>query len=115
MAFKKSAISRKSKSIKKKRAPKKVTESKESPWHVYLLECRDKTFYCGIASNLQRRIKQHNGSPKGAKYTSTRRPVRLVWHTDVLNRSIASKEEIRIKRLSRAQKKALIKNYAPVQ
>ena len=107
----------KTKAIKKRSRPSKKGPAKKraqsSHWNVYLLECSDRSYYCGIASDLDRRIKQHNGSPQGAKYTRTRRPVKLVWHTQVPNRSVASKEEIRIKRLNRAQKKALIKSGTP--
>lgn len=71
-------------------------------WHVYLLRCRDGSLYCGIAKDLERRVKEHNGSKKGAKYTSCRRPVELVWHKDVADRSVASREELRIKKLSKA-------------
>jgi len=71
-------------------------------WHVYLLQCNDKSIYCGIAKDLDRRVKEHNNSVKGAKYTRCRRPVKLVWHKDVADRSIASKEELRIKKLSKA-------------
>ena len=80
-------------------------------WHVYLLECKDGTFYCGISLDVERRLKEHNTSPKGAKYTRARRPVKLVWHKNVKDRSIASKEELRIKKLSRQQKLTLIRSY----
>ncbi|TNV83607.1 hypothetical protein FGO68_gene3852 [Halteria grandinella] len=80
-------------------------------WHVYLLRCNDGSFYCGICTNLERRVKEHNTSLKGAKYTRARRPVELVWHRDdMANRSVASKEEYRIKHLTRLQKVALIKS-----
>jgi putative endonuclease len=80
-------------------------------WHVYLLECNDGSLYCGISKDLKRRLKEHNGSPKGAKYTRCRRPVKLVWHKDVKDRSIASREELRIKKLSKSQKWALVRAY----
>lgn len=48
-------------------------------WKVYLLECADGTYYCGAAKHLDRRLAQHNGlRPGGAKYTRTRRPVKLL-------------------------------------
>lgn len=73
-------------------------------WYVYILECRDGTFYAGVTNDLDRRVAEHNGSPLGAKYTAGRRPVRLVYSREFEDRSAASKEEARIKRLSRAEK-----------
>ena len=73
-------------------------------YFIYILECSDKTLYTGITTNLDRRIKEHNDSKLGAKYTKTRRPVKLVYSKTFKNRSDASKEEARIKKLSRQQK-----------
>lgn len=73
-------------------------------WHVYILECRDETFYTGITTDLKRRIEEHNCSDLGAKYTKARRPVKLIWSQNFKNRSLASIEENRIKRLSREKK-----------
>lgn len=51
----------------------------DSTWLVYLLECADGTLYCGITTNMERRLRQHNGqAPGGARYTQGRRPVRLL-------------------------------------
>ena len=79
-------------------------------WFVYLLECADKSLYCGITTSLNRRVDEHNTSKKGAKYTRYRRPVRLVWSKSLNSRSEASKEEARIKKLSRKEKINLIQN-----
>ena len=50
-----------------------------SAWLVYLLECADGSLYCGITTNMNRRLHQHNGQlPGGARYTRGRRPVRLL-------------------------------------
>jgi len=76
--------------------------------YVYILECADKTFYTGYTPNLSRRVKLHN-SAKGAKYTRTRLPVKLVWHKKYKYFKVAFLEELRIKRLSRKQKETLIK------
>ncbi len=46
--------------------------------HVYMLRCADGTYYVGSTRNLDHRMRQH-GSGRGAKYTSTRMPVELVW------------------------------------
>jgi putative endonuclease len=78
-------------------------------YHVYILKCSDKTFYTGITTNLEKRFKEHNSSQLGAKYTRGRRPVKLVYSIKKRNRSTATKEEYRIKKLSRADKINLIK------
>jgi len=76
----------------------------EKMYYLYILECSDGTLYTGITADLDRRIKEHNSSEFGAKYTSTRRPVKLVYSKKFSNRSRASKEEARIKKLTRAEK-----------
>lgn len=79
--------------------------------------CRDKTLYTGITNDLERRLKQHNYSAQGAKYTSARRPVRCVYKEIQPNISLAMKREIEIKRFPKKKKLALIrskwKNYGP--
>jgi len=79
-------------------------------WHVYIVRCADQTLYTGIAKDLERRIKEHNTSDLGSKYIKPRRPVELAYAKTFPDRSKASKEESRIKKLSRQQKLLLIKN-----
>jgi putative endonuclease len=78
-------------------------------WYCYILECSDGTLYTGITTNIENRINTHN-SGKGAKYTRTRTPVILKWSCEFINRSEASKEEFRIKKLSRVEKLKIIEN-----
>jgi len=74
-----------------------------------MVQCADETLYTGIATELERRIEEHNGSDKGAKYTRVRRPVRLVYSEKFPDRSSASKREYEIKKkMSRAEKLKLI-------
>lgn len=73
-------------------------------YFVYILQCSDNSFYTGITTNLDRRIKEHNTSKVGAKYTKARRPVKLIYSKQFNNRSEASIEEARIKKLSRIEK-----------
>lgn len=78
-------------------------------WIVYLLECADKTLYCGITNNLNKRLRQHKGEmPGGAKYTRSRNPLKLVYQEEVETRSCALKREIAIKKMSRIEKLSLI-------
>ncbi len=77
-------------------------------YHVYLLECSDGALYTGITVDLERRVREHNSSSLGAKYTRARRPVKLVFSKKFKNRSLATKEEMRIKGLKRIEKIKLI-------
>lgn len=79
-------------------------------WCVYLLRCADGTLYTGVARDLSRRLRQHNGElAGGAAYTRGRRPVSLLWSEGCADRSSAQQREAAIKALSRAQKLALIR------
>lgn len=64
-----------------KKPVKRAYKHAECTWNVYLLLCKDGSLYTGICKILERRLKEHNTSVKGAKYTRCRRPVKLVWHT----------------------------------
>ena len=77
-------------------------------YFVYILECADGTYYCGITNDLNKRVRSHNGDSVGAKYTRGRRPVKLVYSETLKDKSTALKREIEIKALSRTMKKALI-------
>jgi putative endonuclease len=77
-------------------------------WQVYILKCSDGTLYAGVTTDLERRVAEHNSCRLGAKYTSGRRPVELVYHQSFSDRSLASKEEVRIKKMSRDEKLRLI-------
>jgi putative endonuclease len=76
-------------------------------YFVYILECSDRSLYTGIARDLERRIEVHNAG-RGAKYTRSRLPVRLVYSEMVDGRSEATKREMEIKKLSRNKKLDLI-------
>jgi putative endonuclease len=78
-------------------------------YYVYILRCADETLYTGITTDLKRRIVEHNGSKLGARYTSSRRPAKIIYSKKFKNRSSASKEEARIKKLERNKKMELIK------
>ena len=73
-------------------------------YYVYVLKCADKTLYTGITTDLKRRFTEHNSSKLGARYTFSRRPVKIVYSKKFKNRSSASKEESRIKKLKRLKK-----------
>ena len=88
----------------------------QSQWYVYLLCCADNTYYAGVTTDCERRVRQHNGLIKGgARYTQARRPVRIVWYEPCDDRSSACKREAQLKKLTRAQKAALIKLQSTAQ
>ncbi|MEW6027700.1 MAG: GIY-YIG nuclease family protein [Planctomycetota bacterium] len=76
-------------------------------WLVYILECKDHSYYTGITNDLEQRLSDHN-SGKGAKYTRHRRPVILIYTETYPDKITANKREIEIKRMSRARKGKLV-------
>ena len=77
-------------------------------YYLYILRCSDGTFYTGITTDLQRRVKEHNEGKTGAKYTWGRRPVKLVYSKKLKNKATALQEEYRIKKLTRKEKMELM-------
>ena len=77
-------------------------------WHVYIVRCNDGTLYTGITNDLDKRIKAHNSAKDGARYTRSRRPVKLVYSEEVDSKSTAAKLEYKIKKMTRAKKMEMI-------
>lgn len=75
-------------------------------WYCYILECSDGTLYTGITNDLEKRLAAHNNGT-ASKYTRSRLPVKLVFTEDQPDRAFASRREVQIKQLSRAEKLAL--------
>lgn len=75
--------------------------------YVYILKCKDNSFYTGWTTDLSKRIQRHNLG-LGAKYTRSRRPVELIYFETFENKSEALKREYQIKQLTRKQKEKLI-------
>lgn len=83
------------------------------PYFVYILECADGTFYTGLTTDVERRLRQHNGElVGGAKYTAARQPVRLIAQSvPFANRSLASKLEYKVKQQKKAAKIEFLINF----
>lgn len=77
-------------------------------WYVYLLKCADGAFYCGVTTDMKKRLATHNAG-KGAKYTRARLPVRLLVKSRPLSKSDAHKAEACIKGLKKAEKRLAVK------
>lgn len=75
--------------------------------YVYIVRCSDDTLYTGWTNDLKKRIAAHNAG-SGAKYTKSRRPVALVYYEAFETKQEAMSREFHLKRLSRAEKLALI-------
>lgn len=77
----------------------------ERPWYLYLLECTGGSIYTGITTDVARRFAQHQAG-KGAKYTRSRKPLRILGQISFPSKSEALKAELATKRMSPAEKMA---------
>lgn len=90
--------------------PSKIDPS----WFVYLLRCKDHSLYCGITTDIKRRVSEHN-SGKGAKYiVPARRPAKCVWKQKAGEKSDALKLEYWIKRRGTEAKESIVKKKTKV-
>ncbi len=74
---------------------------------VYILECRDNTYYTGYTNNIEKRLERHNNGT-ASKYTRSRLPVKIVWKKKAKSRNGAMKTEVKIKKMTRSEKKRLV-------
>lgn len=81
-------------------------------WFVYLIECRDGSLYTGVAVDVDKRYAEH-AAGKGARYTRSHPPSRLLARFEHPDRSSALKAEYAIKQLSAAAKRALVAKGEP--
>ena len=76
-------------------------------WYVYMLRCGDGSLYTGSTTDVERRLREHQGGT-GARYPRSRPPVTLAYAEEAPDRSAAQRREAAIKKLPRAQKLKLI-------
>ncbi len=81
-----------------------------SGFFVYLVECSDKSLYCGYAKDIKARLKAHNEG-RASRYTRARLPVKLVYFEARKSRQAALKREAEIKAMSRKQKQTMSEKY----
>ena len=74
----------------------------------YILECADGSLYSGWTNHLEKRLKQHNEGKAGAKYTHSRRPVKVIYYEGYETSEEAMRREYALKQLTRQQKLDLI-------
>jgi putative endonuclease len=87
----------------------------KTDYSVYIVRCADDTYYTGISADVDRRIAEHENSPRGAKYLKGRTPLTLVYSVAIGDRSAALRVEYSIKQLHRRDKEALINGIATLQ
>ena len=78
-------------------------------WCVYLIRCGDGSLYCGVTNRLEHRLAAHRAG-SGARYTRGRGPLRLCWTEPAADRGTALRRERAVKRLSREEKRALLRS-----
>ena len=78
--------------------------------YTYMAECSDGTVYTGYTTDVHRRIKEHNAG-RGAKYTRSRLPVRLVYYEQHETKTVAMQREYEIKQLRREEKLKLVEQF----
>lgn len=76
-------------------------------YFVYMLECQDQSFYIGTTNDIEKRFLAHL-SGKGASYTRSHKPVRIVYTQELESKSLALKREYELKQLSHTQKLSLV-------
>lgn len=82
--------------------------NKAAQWAVYLIRTASNQLYCGVTTDVERRLNEHSGSKKGAKYLKGKGPLNLAWTEQVGDKKTAMRLEYRIKRLSKAKKELII-------
>ena len=87
----------------------RIKHNQKNMWYLYILECRDGSYYTGITQDIPARLDKHN-SGKGAKYTKSRRPVKLVYSEKCKDGRVVRRREREVKSWPRARKEALIRS-----
>ncbi len=75
--------------------------------YTYMVRCKDGTLYTGWTNNIERRMEAHN-SGTGAKYTKSRRPVKLVYCEEFPTKEEAMKREYAIKHMKKKEKEKMV-------
>jgi len=84
-------------------------------YSLYVVRCADGSLYTGIATDVERRLREHESGGRGAKFLRGKGPLRLEFEFSLGDRSTASRVEFRVKQLDRAQKEQLINGQLPLQ
>lgn len=82
--------------------------NKTVQWSVYLIRTASNHLYCGVTTDVERRLNEHRGGKKGAKYLKGKGPLVLAWTAQVGDKKKAMRLEYRIKKLSKAKKESIV-------
>ncbi len=82
----------------------------EVVWSLYILECCDGSFYTGVTTDINRRLREHQAG-KASRYTRTRRPVVLAYREECGSRAVSLSRECAVKSLSRQGKEELVRGF----
>ncbi|MGB3766301.1 MAG: GIY-YIG nuclease family protein [Phormidesmis sp.] len=77
-------------------------------WHLYLIRTKQNALYTGITTDVSQRLAEHTAGKQGAKYLRSKGPLQLVYQTEIGTRSLASKAEYRLKKLTKFQKESIV-------
>jgi putative endonuclease len=91
-----------------------LASAESGGWYLYIIETERGKLYTGITTDVERRFEQHRSGKAGAKFFRTDPPLRICYRARFADRSQASREEYRIKQLSRQQKQLLIAAVANI-
>ena len=86
-----------------------------SDWSVYFIQTRLNTLYAGISTDVERRLREHANSKKGARYLKGKGPLTLMWQHQVGSKGAALRLEYQLKQLTKAQKISLITGRMSLQ
>ena len=95
--------------MKNPASPGAAGKPKESNWEVYIIQTKTGTLYTGITTDIERRFQAHRGNGPGAKFFNISGPKKIVFRETHPDRSLASRRESEIKKMSRSEKLMLIK------
>jgi putative endonuclease len=93
--------------LKRKKTKRTKRKARKAPWSLYILECGDGSLYTGISNNVEKRLTSHQ-SGKGAKYTRTHQPVKLMYVEKCGRQGKAMSREREVKRFPKKKKLNLI-------
>ncbi len=85
-----------------------VNKATKPSWFVYLIRTRQGSLYTGITTDVLQRLAEHEGGKRGSKYLRAKGPLQVVYALEVGTRSLASKVEYRLKRLSKTNKERVV-------
>ncbi len=87
-----------------------MIQRRREEWYLYILECRDGSYYTGITNDVVRRLELHKRG-KASKYTRSRRPVKVIHAEICESRSDALRNEAAVKKMTRAKKEEYVRRH----